>query len=121
VGSSTEASAKVGLSSVALVLGGEERTLAGFWLKGGRGGEKLNKPGIRFGWPGFFVFEDTVRYQMNLQKMRLRVRQFNPEIDKFEDLVEVDRKILKDEKNHLDISRTKECEFWIKQTGNLFD
>jgi hypothetical protein len=32
---------------------------------------------------------------MDLQKIKFRVRQFNPEIDKYEDLVELDRKIFK--------------------------
>jgi len=48
---------------------------------------------------------------MDLRKIKFRVRQFNPETDKYEDLVELDRKIFKDEKNHFNIERAKE---WIK-------
>jgi len=53
---------------------------------------------------------------MDSQKIKFRVRQFNPEIDKYEDLIELDRKIFKDERNHFNAERAKE---WVKVNPNI--
>ena len=56
---------------------------------------------------------------MEKRPLRFRVRQFDPVIvmDSFEDLLKVDRKIYKDERNRLDIKKAKE---WWGINPNIF-
>jgi len=57
-----------------------------------------------------------VGVQINLRRT-YRVHQFNPQRDDFEDLLILDRKILTDEKNYLDVARAKE---WCKINPTIF-